>query len=161
MVLHYEDVLDQQVEVGQSVTIFDNVSNELAIGLGLFLARSGKTVTIITPYSRLGGDQHTSHSFSEVHLHELLGLPDVSLRTNTNIQSIEDGKVILVNQYSNGQTVELETDNVILINHFENDQALRGALATTELEVSVIGDALGYGPMHDAILAGHRVGRSI
>ncbi|MDE0592890.1 MAG: FAD-dependent oxidoreductase [Dehalococcoidia bacterium] len=161
MVLHYEDVLDQQVQVGESVVIFDNVSNELAIGLGLFLARSGKTVTIVTPYSRLGGDQHTNHGFSELHVHELLSKPDVSLRTHTNIKSIEDGKVILVNQYSNGQSVELETDNVILINHFERDQALRAALAATELEVSVIGDALGYGPMHDAILAGHRVGRSI
>ncbi len=35
------------------------------------------------------------------------------------------------------------------------------ATDANELEVSVIGDALGYGPMHDAILEGHRVGRSI
>jgi len=83
------------------------------------------------------------------------------LHTNTHIQRIEEGKVFLVNQYTNGQSVEQKADSLILINHFEHDQSLRGALATTELEVNVIGDALGYGPMHDAILEGHRVGRSI
>ncbi|MDP6136503.1 MAG: FAD-dependent oxidoreductase [Vicinamibacterales bacterium] len=161
MVLPYEDVLDQKVEVGQSVTIFDNVSNELAIGLGLFLARMNRSVSIITPHSRLASDHHTNHSFGEVHLHDLLNKPDVSLHTNTHIQRIEEGKVFLVNQYTNGQSVEQKADSLILINHFEHDQSLRGALATTELEVNVIGDALGYGPMHDAILEGHRVGRSI
>ena len=161
MVCRYEDVLDRKVDVGQKVTIFDNVSNELAIGVGLFLTKSGRSITIITPYSSLGSDPHTNHAFRDVHLTELLKQQDVSVRTDTYIQRIEEGKVYLANQYTHVQSIAQETDSLILLNHFEHDQSLQTALSATELEVHVVGDALGYGPMHDAILAGHRVGRLV
>jgi thioredoxin reductase len=161
MVCRYEDVLDQNVDIGQKVTIFDNVSNELAIGLGLFLTKSGRSVTIVTPHAALGSDPHTSWGFRDVHLTELLRQPDVAVRPDTYIRRIEEGKVFLANQYTHGQHFEEETDSLILLNHFEHDRSLRGALTKSELEVHVVGDALGYGPMHDAILAGHRAGRLV
>ena len=129
--------------------------------MGLFLTNSGRSVNIVTPYSSLGSDPHTSHGVSEVHLTELLKQPDVSVRTNTYIQRIEEGKVFLANYYTDGQLIEEETDSLILLNHFEGDQSLRSALTTSELELHVVGDALGFGPMHDAVLAGHRVGRLV
>ena len=161
MVCDYEDVLDHRVEVGQNVTIFDNVSNELAIGLGLLLSNSGHSIKIITPYSSLGSDPHTSDAFRDVHLTELLKQRSVSVQPDAYVTRIEDGKVFLANHYTHAPLIEEETDSLILLNHFEPDQALHSALATAEVELHVVGDALGYGPMHDAVLAGHRVGRSV
>jgi 2,4-dienoyl-CoA reductase-like NADH-dependent reductase (Old Yellow Enzyme family)/thioredoxin reductase len=164
MVLRYEDVLDQKVEVGQHVTIFDNVSNELAIGLGTLLAKMGRSVSIVTPYKALGTDRHTSGNFRDVLLAELLDQPNVTVHAETYVQRIEEGKVFLANHITHGEAVEPaeeKTDSLILINHFESDKKLLDALTKSELELHVVGDALGYGPIHDAILAGHRVGRSV
>ena len=144
------DVLNRTVEVGDRVVIWGN--RKPGIGVGLFLAKQGKKVTIVGNERRLGRDVNPSFRWRYA---AYLRDNKVTIYNDCDIEEItNDG--VTVNTYD-GYRFPVGADTVVCAERKAND-SLQDAVREEGIELFVIGDALVPRNFSSAIHDGYRIG---
>jgi 2,4-dienoyl-CoA reductase-like NADH-dependent reductase (Old Yellow Enzyme family)/thioredoxin reductase len=137
-VLTPEDVMLDNVRVGQKIVVYDNTSYEVGPGIAEYLADQGKEVIFVTIDSGL------AMSVTEIGINKVISkrlLPKVQFFPSTAISGIDPANVALRHVYTNEATVLEDVDNTILVTSRPPDEALYHLLVGTGLELHLIGDA--------------------
>lgn len=137
-VLTPEDVMLDNVRVGQKVVVYDNTSYEVGPGIAEYLADQGKEVIFVTIDSGL------AMSVTEIGINKVISkrlLPKVQFFPSTAISRIDPANVTLRHIYTDTQTVIVDVDNTVLITSRPPDEVLYHQLVGTGIELHLIGDA--------------------
>ncbi len=160
-VFTYEDVVAGGGPRGGKVIVFDDFSDELAPGLALLLAPDVDEVALVTPYASILSEPHTMPEHRDIQMERLIHGKNIRILTDTLVKDVRDSVVTLVNRVTREERVEEVVDGVVLLTHFKSNDSLFPLVKSQVPEAHLIGDALGYGPTHDAVLEGHRLGRAL
>jgi hypothetical protein len=160
-VFTYEEVVAGAGPRGGKVIVLDDFSDELAPGLTLLLAPHVDDLQLVTPYATILSEPHTMREHRETQMERLLHQKNIRIVPDTFVKEISDSVVTLVSCITREERVEEVVDGVVLLTHFESNNLLFPLVKSQVAESHLIGDALGYGPIHDAVLEGHRLGRRL
>ncbi len=144
------DVLNGTAEVGDKVVVWGN--RKPGIGVGLFLAKQGKKVTIVGSERRLGKDVNPSFRWRfAAYLRE----NKVITYNDCDIEEITDDGVT-VKTYD-GYRFPVKADTVVCAERRANE-SLQDAVREEGIELFVIGDALVPRSLSSAVHDGYRIG---
>ena len=144
------DVLNGTAEAGDKVVVWGN--RKPGIGVGLFLAKQGKKVTIVGSERRLGRDVNPSFRWRfAAYLRE----NKVTVYNDCDIEEITDDGVT-VKTYD-GYRFPVEADTVVCAERRGNE-SLQNAVREEGIELFVIGDALVPRTLSSAVHDGYRIG---
>jgi len=144
------DVLNGTAKVGDKVVVWGN--RKPGIGVGLFLAKQGKKVTIVGSERRLGKDVNPSFRWRYgAYLRE----NKVMTYNDCDIEEITDDGVV-VKTYD-GYRFPVKADTVVCAERRANE-SLQGAVREEGIELFVIGDALVPRTLSSAVHDGYRIG---
>jgi len=144
------DVLNGTAKVGDRVVVWGN--RKPGIGVGLFLAKQGKKVTIVGGDRRLGKDVNPSFRWRYgAYLRE----SKVTTYNDCDIEEITDDGVI-VKTYD-GYRFPVKADTVVCTERRAND-SLKDVVQRNNIELFVIGDVLVPRSLSSAVHDGYRIG---
>ncbi len=144
------DVLNGTAKVGDRVVVWGN--RKPGIGVGLFLAKQGKKVTIVGSDRRLGKDVNPSFRWRYgAYLKE----SKVTTYNDCDIEEITDDGVI-VKTYD-GYRFPVKADTVVSTERRAND-SLKDVVQRNSIELFVIGDVLVPRTLSSAVHDGYRIG---
>lgn len=144
------DVMKGTAKVGDKVVVWGN--RKPGIGVGLFLSKQGKKVTIVGSERRLGRDVNPSFRWRfAAYLRE----NKVVTHNDCDIEEITDDGVT-VKTYD-GYRFPVEADTVVYTERGANE-SLQDAVREEGIELFVIGDALVPRTLSSAVHDGYRIG---
>ncbi len=144
------DVLSGTVEVGDKVIVWGN--RKPGIGVGLFLAKQGKKVTIVGSERRLGKDVNPSFRWRfAAYLRE----NRVTTYNDCDIEEITDDGAAIITY--DGYRFSVKADTVVCAERRANE-SLQDAVRGEGIELFVIGDALVPRSLSNAVHDGYRIG---
>jgi len=144
------DVLSGTVEVGDKVIVWGN--RKPGIGVGLFLAKQGKKVTIVGSERRLGKDVNPSFRWRYgAYLRE----NKVMTYNDCDIEEIADDGAAIITY--DGFRFPVKADTVVCAERRANE-SLQDAVREEGIELFVIGDALVPRSLSSAVHDGYRIG---
>ena len=144
------DVLSGTIEVGDKVVVWGN--RKPGIGVGLFLAKQGKKVTIVGSERRLGKDVNPSFRWRYgAYLRE----NKIMTYNDCDIEEITDDGVTIITY--DGYRFSVKADTVVCAERKANE-SLQDAVREEGIELFVIGDALVPRSLSSAVHDGYRIG---
>ena len=144
------DVLSGTIEVGDKVIVWGN--RKPGIGVGLFLAKQGKKVTIVGSERRLGKDVNPSFRWRYgAYLRE----NKIMTYNDCDIEEITDDGVTIITY--DGYRFSVKADTVVCAERKANE-SLQDAVREEGIELFVIGDALVPRSLSSAVHDGYRIG---
>ncbi len=144
------DVLDGTAEVGDKVLVWGN--RKPGIGVGLFLAKQGKKVTIVGSERGLGKDINPSFRWRySAYLRE----NKITVYNDCEIEEITDDGVTAVTY--DGFRFPIKADTVVCTERRANE-SLQDAIREDGIELFVVGDALVPRNLSSAVHDGYRIG---
>jgi dimethylamine/trimethylamine dehydrogenase len=163
-VLTPEQVLRDEVEVGQRVIVVDSDGYFMGPGIAESLAKKGHAVTFVTRGEHVGEYQRYTREIPHT-LKDLRELK-VSLHTETAVSPAGESSVNLI---SPDQTETIEFDSIVLVGTRNSESNLYNELISRKMEwdtnevsaVYRIGDCVRPHFIAEAIFSGHRLGREI
>ncbi|HUL47783.1 MAG TPA: FAD-dependent oxidoreductase [Steroidobacteraceae bacterium] len=160
------DDLAAGATVADPVVVYDFDNYYMGGVLAEYLARSGHSVSYVTPAGHASA--WTIMSNEQPQVHRALSSAGIALHTLSRVTAFAGGAVTLANQFTNVQ-VELPCRSLLIVGARFADDGLHGELAarTEELaaagirSVTRIGDALAPGAIVHAVYSGHRYAREL
>jgi len=149
-----DDVLATRCSPGQNVVIIGG--GMVGCETGHFLAKQGKTVTIVEMLHRIAGDMAP---MLRRRIFDSLRNRSVSLMTDTTCKEIQNGSVII--ETKDGKQQDIPFDTLILAAGYKSHNELYSSLKNTVPELYCIGDASQPRRIREAIYEGYRTGINI
>jgi len=167
-VLTPEQVMVDGKEVpGDRVLVYDCEGDYMGVGLAEKLAREGKQVTFVTPFSLVS--PYSTFTLEAPRLNRQLRALGVELLPEHMVESIEPGRVRGCHAYATELPLEWDIDAVVLTTQRVSSDGLyreltgrRDQLASEGIQgLYRIGDCVAPRLAADAIFDGHRLAREI
>ena len=160
------DDLAAGAAVADPVVVYDFDNYYMGGVLAEHLARSGHSVSYVTPAGHASA--WTIMSNEQPQVHRALSSAGIALHTLARVTAFAAGAVTLANQFTNAAR-QLECRSLVIVGARFADDALHQELAsrTEELaaagirSVTRIGDALAPGAIVHAVYSGHRYAREL
>jgi dimethylamine/trimethylamine dehydrogenase len=148
------------------VVVYDFDNYYMGSVLAEHLARSGHSVTYVTPAGHASA--WTIMSNEQPQIHRALHAAGVSLHTLTRVTAFESGEVTFADQFTSA-TTPLECRSLVIVGARFADDSLYADLTARTAQVSAagiqsvtrIGDALAPGAIVHAVYSGHRFAREL
>jgi hypothetical protein len=155
-----QEIWRGNISAGSKIIIADTLSFIEAPGLAEHLARSGKSVEIVTPHANIALELDLYNHWS--HLFPRLLSTSTKISPFSWIRKVEGKSVTIYNMYTGDSRISENVDNLVLTTgSFQND-SLYEAFKTKIKEVHLIGDArIGGARIGNAIFDAGEVGRKI
>jgi hypothetical protein len=153
------EAIEESEAVGGSVVVFDDTGEHLPLGLSLMLARSGRTVTLITPRLTVGEEIIRTEEFPWVYPKVIAA--GARIRTQMTIQSVGPSAVIATSIWGLGEPEEIGAETLILSLTRTAANRLYAELSGDGPELYRIGDCVAPRKIDDAIYDGMRVGLAL
>lgn len=147
------DVLEGKVETREKVVVWGGKG--AGIVTGLFLAREGKDVDIITGERRVGIDVNVSYIWR---YRKMLSQEGASTHPYSELKEITEDGAVIVDEY--GETKTLKADTIVSA-RLESRSELVESIEEICDDVHVIGDAEAVSRLQKAIGDGYQLGVSI
>jgi dimethylamine/trimethylamine dehydrogenase len=148
-------------QVTSPVVVYDFDNYYMGSALAELLAKSGHTVSYVTPAGHASAWGIMSNEQPQVH--RALAASGISLHTLSRVTSFVSGTVMLANQFTNAETALPCASLVIVGTRFANDTLYAELIARAPefddariRSVTRIGDALAPGAIVHAVYSGHR-----
>ena len=160
------DDLAAGAAVADPVVVYDFDNYYMGGVLAEHLARSGHSVSYVTPAGHASA--WTIMSNEQPQVHRALFSAGIALHTLSRVTAFADGAVTLAQQFTNAET-RLECRSLVIVGaRFAND-GLHGELVARPEELAAagicsvtrIGDALAPGAIVHAVYGGHRYAREL
>ncbi len=167
-VLTPEDLLVRGLEPpGERVLVYDTDGYYMGVSLAERLAREGRRVTLVTPFSQVS--PYSTFTLEAPRLNRLLRSLGVELLAEHLVERIEPGRVAGCHAYATDRPLSWEADAVVLATQRVSEDALwRELRAAGEAvrEAGIrglyrIGDCVVPRLVADAVFDGHRLAREI
>ena len=144
------DVLQEKTKVGDKVVVWGG--KKPGIGVALYLAESGKKVTLISRERKVGKDVNPSYIWRYI---KKLNEKRIPTYKECDLEEITDKGVIVKNHY--GTRIPVEADTVIYAERTPR-QELKDFVKEQNIELHIIGDALVPRALSNALHDGYRTG---
>ncbi len=152
--------------VGARVLVIENDHYFMGASVAQKLAGEGHLVTLVTQMPVVAG--YMEQTLEAPMMHRELHRLHVDLRTDTLVERLEPGRVLLQSGWDPDDRSDVEVDTVVLCTArlanselYEELRSDRAALAAEGIELYLIGDAAAPRMIVDAIFDGHRLAREI
>jgi dimethylamine/trimethylamine dehydrogenase len=160
------DDLAAGAAVSDPVVVYDFDNYYMGGVLAEYLARSGHSVSYVTPAGHASA--WTIMSNEQPQVHRALHSAGVALHTLSRVTAFAGGAVRLANQFTDAQ-VELACGSLVIVGARLANDGLHGELAARAEELAAagtrsvtrIGDALAPGAIVHAVYSGHRYAREL
>jgi 2,4-dienoyl-CoA reductase-like NADH-dependent reductase (Old Yellow Enzyme family)/NADPH-dependent 2,4-dienoyl-CoA reductase/sulfur reductase-like enzyme len=153
-----EQVLEEGARPKGRVVVLDEEGFDVGVGLAQVLAADGARVTLVTRQMQLA--PHLYFSLQLPFVLPLLKNLDVEIHTQCFIGSIEPGKVVIFDIFTNGEVILDNVDAVVLATgRRANTPDLLAELEQFTPTTYAIGDALAPRGLVEATYEGHRFAR--
>ena len=152
------DVLLDRVEVGERVVVVDDVHTQQGLSTAEHLLDRGRRVEVISRLFYAGQDVGIT---SIAPLYSRLFAKGVTLTPHTDLVAVEGSAVVVANVYTRAERRIEGVDTVVLSMGSRSVDALYRALKGQIAEVHAIGDCVAPRGIHQAILEGTRVARTL
>jgi 2-enoate reductase len=150
------DVLREKAKVGQEVVIVGG--NEIGCETAAYLARMGKTVTIVR--RAMEASPLDMSPFNLVPLMKVLTENKVHWVTNVDVKEIGDDRIVLIDR-EEAREQTLRADTVVLAKGLVADNSLYNELEGKVPELHVIGDSVKPRKIWEAMREGFSIAREI
>lgn len=155
-VLTPDDILDGATPTGD-VVVFDDDHYYMASVIAEQLARSGATVTYVTPANEVA--TWTNHTDEQFRIQSRLMQLGINVETAKTVVGFDGGEVSLECGYTERETVVAAGSLVLVTARLPND-TLWNSLSDRS-RVTRIGDCIAPGTIATAVYAGHRYAREL
>jgi dimethylamine/trimethylamine dehydrogenase len=153
-----EQVLEEGARPKGRVVVLDEEGFDAGVGLAQVLASDGARVTLVTRQMQLA--PHLYFSLQLPFVLPLLKNLDVDIHTQCFISSIEPGKVVIFDIFTNGEVILENVGAVVLATgRRANTPHLLAELEQVTPVTYAIGDALAPRGLVEATYEGHRFAR--
>lgn len=156
-VVPMEEALGGRVTPGR-VVVFDDMGRVDACLVAEYLRENGSDVTLVT--SEMYAAQNEGEASLYPIIEQLLDI-GVEIVSQSEIDSIGNGHVMIRNMFRVGRCTELPADSFVHVSGYRADDELRSGLEEAGQYVVTIGDALQPRRVHNAVFEGAATGRMI
>ncbi|HET8758653.1 MAG TPA: NAD(P)/FAD-dependent oxidoreductase [Solirubrobacteraceae bacterium] len=143
---------------GAHVVVVDDNSDYVPLGLALLLARTGRTVELVTRHLHVGS-RLTATGDLPFALPQLAAA-GVRVHAQTVVVRIEPGTVTVADAWG-GEEASLVANTVVLSMMRRSDAALARALAERGVAATLVGDCVAPREVDDAMYEGLRLGLAV
>ena len=160
-------MVDGKPVPGERVLVYDCDGYFMGVGLAEKLAREGKKVTLVTPFSQIS--PYSTFTLEAPRLNRLLRGLGVELLAEHMVTRVDEGAVAGCHVYAADRPLEWEAGSVVLVTQRVSEDALYRELVGSEEGLRAngvtglyrIGDCVVPRLVADAIFDGHRLAREI
>jgi len=152
------DVLQGRVEAGDRVVVVDDVHTQQGLSTAECLLEQGRRVEVISRLFYPGQDVGVT---SIVPLYTRLFQKGVTLTPHTELVAVEGSTVVVANSFTGVERRIDGVDTVVLSMGSRSTDAISRALRNGGAALHAIGDCVAPRGIHQAILEGTRVARTI
>jgi dimethylamine/trimethylamine dehydrogenase len=158
-VINPEAILEESVECGPNVLIYDEERNSMAPDLGVLLGSKGKKVEIVTRWPNVGAQLY--QNVQSGYTFPLLYKHGVRMTPSTYIKSIANDSVTVYNVFSKAEEVRRPVDTVVMVTGRYPDTRLYKDLKKRHSNVVRVGDCVYARDLAGATFDAHKTMREI